>query len=480
MRLALVQPGTVSDTDSVPLGLSYLAAYVLRENDDVEVRVLDTGVATPEEKERFLSDRYDVIGITSTSRTHREAIELAGALRRGNPDSPTIFGGAHVAALKQEVMEEPLIDLAAYGEGELTLNELLGVSRQYRKSEWNADILSKIDGIIFRNGSDAVVNRPRDLIEDLDSLPFPAYHLFPVTRYPGKLSILSSRGCPFGCAFCATATIWGRNWRPRSAENVVAEVEHLIKTHGPIPFDFQDDTFNLDIDRVHAICDLLISRKIRVPWAIRGFRADRVDLALAKKMRKAGCGRLAIGVESAHPEVLKQMRKGETIEKIDRGIRVLSEAGIHVTGQFMIGNPGETLETVKESIDYVRRSPLLHAGFGTAIPFPGTALWSYVQEHGRFLVEPDCTLFHELEPRLVFDTPEFPEEERLEAVRLATEAGLMIAKDRNPGRSAKRKAAILYRLLPRVLPRSVSFKLHFWLRDLKTRATTQVVASKKY
>ena len=408
----------------MPLGLGYLASYVLSRNKDIEVSVLDSGVSCQREIEEFLNQPYDAIGVTVTSRTYHEAVELARTFGQSRTDAPVIFGGPYVSIMMDKVMEEPIVDLAVYGEGELTFNEVLGLLKG-PKARFNTEALSKINGLIFRSLDKVVVNAPREFIKDLDGLPFPAFDLFPMNRYTGKLPMITSRGCPFKCVFCASSQIWGRKWRARSSENIIEEVQYLIKKFGTVPIDFHDDGFNMNLNRVNAICDQFIAQKITLPWGVRGFRADMVNVEVAKKMRQAGCSHVAIGVESANPEMLKRMGKKTTIEQIGAGIKALRSAGIDVIGQFMIGNPGETLETVRESVEFAKTSGLNKAVFGTAVPFPKTGLWKYVEEHGKFLVEPDFTRFEELNPRIIYETPEFTAEQRLRAIEIVQRAGMM-------------------------------------------------------
>lgn len=470
MKVALIYPSKRADVSQMPLGLGYLASYVLRENDDIEVEVLDTGVASEKELKAFCNCRYNVVAFSVTSRGYNEAVELAKSFKEANKSIFIVFGGPHVTLLREESVPGPVIDFGIYGEGELTFNELLQCLKGNNKPP-EIEALGKIKGLIYRNGAKVVLSPARELIKDLDTLPFPAYHLFPMERYPGKYPMITSRGCPFRCVFCAASLAWNGKWRARTAENVVDEVEFLLKRYPIRPIDFHDAAFNVNIKRVHDICDTFIRRKVRIPWGIRGFRADIIDTETSRIMHKAGCTQVAVGIESANPEMLIHIRKQETIEDIDKGINILRGAGIDVLGEFMIGNPGETLETVKESIAYVEKSNLSEAVFGSAVPFPGTALWDYVREYGKFLVKPDCTKFEEVYPRVIFETPEFRGKDRLEAIRLAREAGLM------PGNRGKKKSlaeklysvllTIWFNHIYRYLPRSISYYMHFFLRKVK-------------
>ena len=468
MKIALVYPSKHSDEQQMPLGIGYLASFVLSRNKDVEVRALDTGISTQKELSDFLRQPHDAVGITVTSRTYPEAIELAKKFSQNSANVPIIFGGPHISIVMQKIMEDPVVELAIYGEGEFTFNELLGLLRE-PGVRFKPEALSKVNGLIFRNGNNVVVNPPRAMIEELDALPFPAFHLFPMKRYTGKLPMITSRGCPFSCVYCASSKIWGRKWRARSPQNVIAEVKYMLRQFGTIPIDFHDAAFNMNLERVNGICDQFITNGITVPWGVRGFRADIINPEIAKKMRKAGCSHVAIGIESANPQMLIRMGKRETIEQITGGIKTLRSAGIDVIGQFMIGNPGETLETVKESIEFARNSGLTKAAFGTAVPFPGTGLWEYVEQCGKFLVEPDCTRFEEMYPRIIFETPGFNAEQRLQAIKMAENAGLMDSGERKSSLTRKLFEKLVFRCLFKFMPAKLSVRIYFLLRKLRSK-----------
>lgn len=455
----------------MPLGLGYLASFILSKNSNIKIKALDTGVAKKKEITYFVRDDYDLVGITVTSKAYAEAVDLAKMFKEHNPNVVVVFGGPHVSIIRQEIMREPLIDLAIYGEGELSFNDLINILSR-ANNQPTAKALSKIKGLIYRNGSQVVVNDPRELIKNLDTIPFPAFSLFPLKRYSGKYPMITSRGCPFSCVFCASSQVWGRKWRARSPENIIAEVKYLLKNFEPRPIDFHDDGFNMSLERVNALCDKFIEEKVKIPWGVRGFRADIVNSQVAEKMHQAGCSHVAIGIESANNEMLIRMGKRESIETINKAITIISSAGIDVVGQFMIGNPGETLETVIESMKFIEKSDLNKAIFGSAVPFPNTGLWDYVNEHGRFLVEPDCTKFEALSPRVIFETPEFTKEERLKALKLVEEAGMAALGCKSTGiknslNSVLRSVGFKY--LYGCLPRSISYKLYFFLRAIRAK-----------
>lgn len=468
MKVGLIYPNSGADEKQIHLGLAYLASYVLNKHIDITVEVLDTGVSTKSEIDSFLLNEYDIIGLTVTSSTYREAQHMAKVIKDNSNGNHvlTVFGGPHVSIMMHEIMKDPLIDFAIYGEGELTFNELISYLKENYDNYHSVDELKKINGLIFRIEDKVVVNPPRGLIKNLDEIPYPAYQLFPMDRYKGGHSMITSRGCPFSCTFCATTQIWEEKWRKRSAENVVDEVIYLIRKYGAKPVDFHDACFNTDIKRVEKICDLFIEKKVKVPWTIRGFRADILNENIAKKMRKAGCAFVAIGIESANNEMLIRIGKKETKEEIADGIRILRSSGIDVLGQFMIGNPGETLEMVKESLKFSQESCLSSVVFGTAVPFPKTDLWDYIKKHGRFLIEPDCTRFGEIYPRVLFETPEFTEKERLEAIELARDAGVL-AGEEYQNNIRKDVKNFVIGVIFKYFPGWISFQLYFLLRKLK-------------
>jgi len=468
MIVALVCPTINSSEQQMSLGTGYLASYLLAKNKDLTVRVLDTGVSTPKEIDRFLTTPFDLIGFSITSRAFREAVSLARSARLKQPSVPVIFGGPHVSVVRHQVLAESCVDLGAYGEGEDTLNEVVQLLRE-QPLGFCPESLSSVAGLIFRHSGQVVVNEPRSLLEDLDSLPFPASDLFPMDRYTGKLPMITSRGCPFSCAFCASARIWGRRWRARSPQNVLEEIQYLVRRYGPVPIDFHDDGFNMSLKRVNELCDLLLEARVKIPWGVRGFRIDIVNEGVARKMREAGCSHVAIGIESANPDMLTRMGKKLNIGQISEGIRVLRMAGIDVIGQFMIGNPGETLATVRESVQFAESSGLTKAVFGTAVPFPETDLWNYVEQEGRFLVDKDCTRFEEAIPRIIFETPEFAAQDRLRAIELVTAAGMMHSEaDRKSVRQRTIKA-VVYKYMFKILPARLAYRLYFFLRALRRR-----------
>jgi anaerobic magnesium-protoporphyrin IX monomethyl ester cyclase len=414
MRVGLIDPGSKKLTRACfpHLGLAYVSSSLEREGH--EVFVLDAPLSTTAEREEFLAMNFDFIGITATSCTFRDALRIAEESKAQKPERPIILGGPHTSFSPKGILSHPQIDFAIYGEGEITIIELARVLGEDTHPSQNR--LTEIKGLVFRDGDEITVNPPRPWIQDLDEVPFPAYHLFNLERYD-HYSLITSRGCPFECIYCAASVIWGRRWRSRSPENIVQEIEFVIRHWGKNNFVICDHNFNPNTARAIELCQLLIAADLNIDWHCWGFRADGADPELLDLMRKAGCIDISVGVESANPQVLKNIKKKETIEEIAEGLNNIKKSGIRVGGMFMIGNPGDNLSTVKESIGFVEKMGIDYCEFYMALPYPSTELWTYVETNGRFL-KSDFTEFHHFSDEPVFETPDFPADERRKAYTL--------------------------------------------------------------
>ncbi len=401
---------------SVPhLGLAYVAGVL--DSNGYQIHMLDTNHAVKADFEKFLSNKYDIIGFSATTFTFDKTREFAREIRSHSKEAITVIGGPHAAVGMETVLNTPYFDYAVYGEGEFTMLDLVRLLEKSRKPK--SEDLYGIKGLIFRDKGKAVVSPQRQRINCLDELPFPAFHLLPMKHY-GVYPLLTSRGCPFGCSFCSTKAIWGTPWKFRSPKNIVEEIEYAINRYDwkRKPFIIVDDSFNVKQDRISRFCDILSEKGLNIQWSCAGFRADRISFPLAVKMKKTGCVAVSVGIESSSNDVLKRIKKKETIEDITRGCRFLVEAGIPVRAQFMIGNPGDTFETVMESIEYAKKQNFSDVNFYLALPYPKTELWEDIRKEGRFLRE-DYTTFHHYANEPVFETPEFTAEERKKAFALA-------------------------------------------------------------
>lgn len=421
MNIGFIFPNKDRRYKTVHLGLAYLAAYARKHHVGLSFRVLDTRVASAKETREFLNSSFDLIGITVYSPVYYEVIDIFNKVRKLHRSTPVCLGGPYVTTIMEDIFRKTPADFAVYGEGEVTFSELISCL------EGMKDPLD-IQGLMFKNKDGVIItNPPREKISDLDSIPIPAYDILPMERYPLH-RMVTTRGCPYACAWCNSSSLWNRTYRARDPEKVVEEIEFLVSTYGKKIFVFGDNSFNIDLHRVERFCDLLISRKLKILWSI-SLRADIMTQEMAFKMKEAGCYNVAVGIESANNNILSKINKSTTIGQITEGIRMMKKAGIEVLAQYVIGNPYDTLETVKESIEYARNSEADYSNFYTVLPFRGTAQWDYVLNHGK-LYTTEIHDFHTINPRIVFETPEFPYKDRLEAIRLAKKEGFYSNKDK--------------------------------------------------
>ncbi len=362
--------------------LAQLAAML---HPDYSVDVLDC-IALEMDWPRFQAylegkrPRYVVAHVTAPTLTNdMYTTFLAKAL-----GAQTIAVGTHVTPLTVETMEAfPSLDYVIRGEPELTLRELIDTLEEGGKE---GHPLSGIKGLAYRRDGEIVVNEDRPLIEDLDDLPLPLHHLLPLDRYripmvKGPYAfVVTSRGCPAKCRFCIKEVMWGGTVRVRSPERIVEEVKLLLDLGVP-NIHFEADLFTVDRDQVIALSKLLIEQELKIRWTCNS-RVDFVDKEILDWMGRSGCWMISWGIESGSPEVLRRARKGINMRKIERALRWAKEAGIGNWGYFIIGLPGETEETIEQTIQLAKRLPLDLALFHIAVPYAGTAFYYEALEQG--------------------------------------------------------------------------------------------------
>jgi radical SAM superfamily enzyme YgiQ (UPF0313 family) len=345
--------------NSAPLGIAYLGAVLLREGYDVDlVDSLVEEYSFEQALKRILAFKPDVVGITSTSISYRGSVILARAIKRELPRIPVLIGGSHVSANPRSTVLEKAFDAGCIGEGEITLLEYLEAYR--RGSD-----LGEVDGLVFRRNGEVHVCRPRRPIEDLDTIPIPARHFFPIERYRPipvdnhglpKLSIISSRGCPYGCIFC-DKSVFGQRYRSFSVKRIGDELESLVRDFGARDLAFLDSTFNVIAERARRISDEILSRNLNLTWTC-SLRVNTIDRETLKRMKAAGCWRVRLGIESGSARVLRFIRKGITLDQAWQVAHWADELGLQPKAFFIIGHLTDTEESIQESIDFARRLPL--------------------------------------------------------------------------------------------------------------------------
>lgn len=397
MRVMLIQPPSRSTIKSLlgttgpPLGLAYLASAL--EAEGHEVRVVDS-LAMDYELEDVGREikRFDpeLVGITATTPMIYDAYEVARVAKAENPNCTVALGGPHASFTARETLSEcGEVDVVVRGEGERTFAELA-----------SGEELRRIRGIAYRDDGRLRETAERGFIESLDELPPPAYHLLPMRRYKFKglrfATMVTSRGCPFGCIFCSSSRLMGKAWRGRSPENVLEEMRLLREGYGVREIEILDDTFTLSRRRTREICELIREQRLDVSWSCSS-RVDTIDEGTAREMRAAGCHSIYLGVESASQRSLDFLRKGISLAAARRAMAMLRRLNFNTVASFIIGIPGETVRAIERTIEFAKRLNPTFAQFSLLTPYPGTELYEYASRKGLLLTR-DWSRYTVLEP----------------------------------------------------------------------------------
>jgi len=428
-----------------PLGLLALAAWVRDKGH--QVRILDAlttetgyydcgngfvkcGMNDDRLRAEFQAmEKPDLVGITSMFTMHSRGVhDVAAVSKQVWPDVPVIVGGSHASALPDWILEDRNVDVMVRGEGELTLIDLLERRVAGRSLNDVAGTYVRKDGRIFENPQ-------REFIEDLDTLPVMARDLVDMKRYlaepyrnqvamdPPRANIITSRGCPYRCVFCAVNSIWRNSYRARSPKSVVDEIESLVKTYGIREIALLDDNLTLNPKRMIAICDEMVRRRVRLRWCTpNGVAIWTLSDELVEKMVASGCYKITFGIETGCPETQKFIGKTQiNLDKAYEVIRKCNRLGLWTHSSFIIGFPFETEEHIEETIRYAVDSDLDFVGFFIATPFPGTPLFDIYRQNG-FMPELGGEMklmFHGHQTSAMCDTKFFKKEELDEKLREA-------------------------------------------------------------
>lgn len=360
------------------LGLAYIAAVLEKEGHEVKIFDCSIGVSFEKLKKQLSDFKPEIVGITGTTPSSPSMVKAARDVRENLPDAIILVGGAHLTAMPEETMKNDVFDIGVMREGEVTVVELLDqISKKGMKG------LDTINGLVYRENGNIRITKPRELIKDIDQIPFPARHLLPsldsYSPTPASYKklplgvIISSRGCPYPCTFCDRA-VFGTRYRFRSVDNVLDEVEELINKYGAREIRFFDDCMTVDIDRMFKMCDGLKKRGIKIPWTCLT-RVNTVTKDLLIKMKEAGCWQVLYGLESGDPRILKLLKKKASIEQIEKAVHWSKEAGLNIRADFIVGTPGETLESMQKTLDFALKLKVDYAHFNKFVPLPGTELY---------------------------------------------------------------------------------------------------------
>ncbi|MDD8026062.1 MAG: radical SAM protein [Acidobacteriota bacterium] len=385
-----------------PLGLLYIGAVLEREKIPVEIVPCNVlGLGWKDIIRKIRRDRPDIVGVTITTENRFQAFKLVRLAKRAHPGCWTVLGGPHASMAAEDCLRHiPELDVVVRGEGEMTMLEMCRVWDSASRSDAppRLESLHDVPGLVLRKNGEIAGNAPRTPIADLDSLPFPAYHLVPFEKYnfafevPGHgplpaANIMTSRGCPFACNFCATPVNWGRTVRMRSPENVVREIELLKARYGIKVVFFFDDTFNASPKRADAICDLMIERKLDVFFKC-DVRLDIMSRELLLKMKSAGLFHLSYGLEAGSDRVREEI-VGKRIEMADfhNLTAWCVELGIIANVFFIFSHPTETWREAQETIRIIEEyKDRIEGSVAILHIYPGTPLEKLARETG-FLPE---------------------------------------------------------------------------------------------
>lgn len=381
-----------------PSGLGYLASVLTEAGHEVDVYDTNALRPTAEEFDKYIKNSdYDIVGTGGIVTIYKTLKDLIAKLKTIHPERPVILGGSCATSAPDVVMANNPVDYLCIGEGEVTFVELLDTLKK-------GGGLSKVDGLWWRDESGAPrANQPRRVLKSLDELPLPKWDLFPMDVYvknpigavnynkwndgsaavdtPGSINLISSRGCPYKCIYCYH-DFMGAGYRFRSARNIVDEIIELKRRYGVHYFHFTDDCFIINKQNVYEFCDILLREKIDIEWGCAG-RANLMTEEIMYRMREAGCIYIGYGIESGSAKILKNIKKKVTVEQAKNAILMTKKIMGRADCSFIAGLPGETRETVRETIDFCKSIDLQPEVIFFATPYPGTELYEIAESAGK-------------------------------------------------------------------------------------------------
>lgn len=388
-----------SHFNGIQLGLSYIAAVLNGHGHEVGIYNTDYHDSDHYLNQRQIFENYkaykeilndinnpiwreiadnimafspDVVGISMYTATYKSAKNVALLVKGLDRNIKVVVGGTHPTLDPHGVVKNEEYDYVIRGEGEFTFLELVDGRNE-----------GEILGLTYKNKKgDVINNKDRPFIEDLDKIPFPLRDSFiNATDKMHTGFVITGRGCPFACTYCASPKKWNRKTRFRSVDNVIDELKFLNGNHSSQEIYFVDDTFTINRERTKEICRRLVKDKIKIQWRC-DTRADCLDRELIFLMKEAGCNRIKIGVESGSDRILKMIQKGITKKQIYQTVSLIKEARIPLTVYLMAGFPGETDNDLKETIELAKEINAEYYSLSILAPYYGTQIYKELELNG--------------------------------------------------------------------------------------------------
>ena len=461
-KVLLINPPNTMHADSIrrlatPLGLLYMAAVL---ENDYQVKIIDStcdgyynhylsedkrfvtyGLSDEDLKRQIREYEPDIVGVSCmfTAR-ERDALHTCKLVKEVSLDTPVVLGGLHPSLFPKEMLSSDVVDFVILGEGEFRLKNLLGSLDRNEPPDF--------DGIAYLKDKVFVINPMQSRIQDLNSIPLPARYLIdmekyieigvpfaPFSRENRVEQILTSRGCPYRCNFCSSVDFWGRQFRKRSIENIISEVEELVNKYKIQEIQFTDD--NMTINRQHAMELFTRLKDFHLSWcAANGLTPSTLDEEMIKLMAESGAYQITFAIESGSQRVLKEIihKSVPPIEKVKELVDIAHDNGIQVHGTFITGLPGETKEEIMSTLAYPFTVEFDSASFFIASPIPGSELYKLCSEKGYLPAKYEGMDFKSVNIIIPHDSPDFviDPEELLKLVDLKTREFNEFSKTRNP------------------------------------------------
>ncbi len=380
-NILLIQPpypNLAFETTNVPLGLAWLSAVLKKKGFKTSAYDLQVEGTDFKKMGKYIEDiQPEIIGVQFHGQvSFNYSMNALKYIKKTFPGTPVIVGGQQATFRPGPILKEGGADYVVSGEGELILPELAG----YILGHPGASKPDSLPSLMYRKNGKIVATERGGRIDDLDSLPLPDRDVFQWRKYP-QWVILTSRGCPYECAFCSSSSFWGKTVRFRSAENVVAEMEQLVKKYGVTSFLILDDTFTLKKNRVSQIADLIVEKKLPVKWGC-GTRMDQIDESTLKDLKRAGCVEISFGLETANQATLDRIRKEIKVKQQKHAIKIAKAAGFQTRVSTMLGLPGETEKEIRNTLDFLLEAQPNEIQIYPILPFDGTAFSSETEDMG--------------------------------------------------------------------------------------------------